>query len=121
MGLGLLQFFYNLLELSFCRIGVESQRNSSIKSSCNLSVRRGIIVGMKLKKPIVAPMPSVTTTSGVTIADRFKLDAEEPKKSRSGTNKVAATIALIAAVVALALAGGLVYVLYGHLEFLSQI
>ncbi len=67
-------------------------------------------------------MPSATTTGGVTIADRFKLEPEEqPKKSVSGTGKVSATIALIAAVVGLALAGGLVYMLYDHLTYLSQI
>lgn len=77
---------------------------------------------MKLKTTTAAPMPSATTTGGVTIADRFKLEPEEqPKKAASGTGKVSATIALIAAVVGLALAGGLVYILYGHLTYLSQI
>lgn len=74
---------------------------------------------MKLKKPMSAP--AAAPTGGATIADRFKLEPTQVDKPASKTGKASATIALIAAVVGLALVGGLVFVLYGHLEFLTSV
>ena len=75
---------------------------------------------MKVNKPIASPAGTVRE-GGATIADRFKLDTIESAKPARTTGKTAAAVALAAAVVGLALAGGLVFVLYGHLEFLSSI
>lgn len=75
---------------------------------------------MKVNKPI-APSAVAAREGGATIADRFKLDAIESAKPARTTGKTSAAVALAAAVVGLALAGGLVFVLYGHLEFLSSI
>ena len=70
---------------------------------------------MKLKTPM--PTPSEETsqpTGGAVIAERFKLDAEtDASKSPSGTSKVAAMIALLAAISALVFIGltaALIYV-----------
>ena len=55
---------------------------------------------------------------GATIADRFKLDLQDPNaaKASAGAGTIAA---LIAAVLALVAAGVLTFVLYQHWEFLQ--
>ena len=55
-------------------------------------------------------------TGAATIADRFKLDTPPPVKSGAGTGT---KIAVLAAFVALVVAGVLTYTLYGHWEFLK--
>ena len=76
---------------------------------------------MTIKKPMKAATPAADTVApaagGATIADRFKLDMAEPEKkpAASGT---ATTVAGIAGLIALAVAGILTYILYQHWEFL---
>jgi len=63
---------------------------------------------------------NVSGKSGATIADRLKLDAADPKATAAATaSKKATQIALTAAIVALAIAGVLTFVLYQHWEFLK--
>ena len=75
---------------------------------------------MTIKKPMKAPAPAsdaaVPAAGGATIADRFKLDMTEPKKPAVGST--ATTVAGIAGLVALIVAGVLTYILYQHWEFL---
>ena len=76
---------------------------------------------MTIKKPMKAPAPAsdaaVPAAGGATIADRFKLDATEPVK-RPKVNGAAATIAGVAGLLALVVAGILTYILWQHWEFL---
>ena len=84
---------------------------------------------MTIKKPMKAPEPVATPVStetgsaaaapgGATIADRFKLDLQDPnaKKASAGTGTL---IAVIAGFAALAVAGILTFVIYQHWEFLQ--
>ena len=77
---------------------------------------------MTIKKPITAPQQDAptgaTAAGGAAIADRFKLDLQDPnaKKSSGG---VGTTIALVAGLVALAVAGVLTFIIYQHWEFLK--
>lgn len=52
-----------------------------------------------------------------TIADRFKLDAPNPKAGKSGGT--AALVAGLAAFVALGVVGVLTFIMYQHWEFLK--
>ena len=82
---------------------------------------------MTIKKPMkIKPVaePSAETgvadapaIGGATIADRFKLDLQDPvaAKPKSGLGD---TLALVAALVGLAAAGFLVFTLWQHWEFL---
>ena len=76
---------------------------------------------MTIKKPMKAPAPAsdaaVPAAGGATIADRFKLDMTEPAK-KPAVNGTATTVAGIAGLVALIVAGILTYILYQHWEFL---
>ena len=69
---------------------------------------------------VVADMPTgAAQKTAATIADRFKLDAADPKAAKAATaSKRATTIALTAAVVALIVAGILTAVLYLHWDYL---
>ena len=81
---------------------------------------------MTIKKPMKAPeaaaVPEMAPAApgGATIADRFKLDLQDPnaKKAKAGAGTV---IALVGAVLALAAAGILTFVLYQHWEFLQGV
>ena len=80
----------------------------------------------KIRKVPAAPAPSAemepvadmpAAGGSATIADRFKLDVpEQPKKSAGG---IGATLALVAALVALGVAGVLAFTIYQHWEFLK--
>ena len=77
---------------------------------------------MKLKTSPKAPTTAAAPAAagGATIADRFKLDAPAADaKKQSAGGGVASLVALIAAVIALGVAGMLVYLLYGHWGFLQ--
>lgn len=73
---------------------------------------------MKIKKPMTvkAPAAPAPATGGATIADRFKLDAVAP--AAPAVSKTATLAAFIAAFIALAASGVLVFVLYKHWKFL---
>lgn len=69
---------------------------------------------MTIKKPANA--------GGATIADRFRLDAPAEKaKKPAAVGGTAMTVALSAAVVALAIVGFLTFTLYKHWEYLMPI
>ena len=76
---------------------------------------------MTIKKPMKAPAPAsdaaAPATGGATIADRFKLDLTEPAK-KPAAGGPAATVAAVAGLLALAVAGILTYILWQHWEFL---
>ena len=77
---------------------------------------------MTIKKPITAPQQDVptgaTTVGGAAIADRFKLDLQDPNVGKS-SGGVGTTIVLVAGLIALAVAGVLTFVIYQHWEFLK--
>ena len=64
-------------------------------------------------------MPAAPAAGGATIADRFKLDLQDPnaKKQSAGAGT---TAAVIAALLALAVSGILTFILYQHWEFLQS-
>ena len=76
---------------------------------------------MTIKKPMKAPVPAsdaaAPAAGGATIADRFKLDMTEPAK-KPAAGGPASTIAAVAGLLALAVAGILTYILWQHWEFL---
>ena len=76
---------------------------------------------MTIKKQMKAAAPAADATApaagGATIADRFKLDMAEPEK-KPVAGGTATTVAGIAGLIALAVAGILTYILYQHWEFL---
>lgn len=77
---------------------------------------------MTIKKPMKAPAPApdaaVPAAGGATIADRFKLDVTDPAAKKPAANSTATTVAGVAGLVALIVAGILTYILYQHWEFL---
>ena len=76
---------------------------------------------MTIKKPMKAPAPAsdaaAPAAGGATIADRFKLDMTEPAK-KPAASSTATTVAGVAGLIALIVAGILTYILYQHWEFL---
>ena len=76
---------------------------------------------MTIKKPMKTPAPAsdaaAPAAGGATIADRFKLDMTEPAK-KPAAGGPASTIAAVAGLLALAVAGILTYILWQHWEFL---
>ena len=76
---------------------------------------------MTIKKPMKAAAPAADTAAtaagGATIADRFKLDMTEPEK-KPAASSTATTVAGVAGLIALIVAGILTYILYQHWEFL---
>ena len=71
-------------------------------------------IGMKIKKP--------NDGGGATIADRFKLEVVTAgASSGTGVSKGAVAAAFGAALVSLALVGGLAAMLYTHLEYLKNV
>ena len=70
-----------------------------------------------MKAPAPASDAAVPAAGGATIADRFKLDMTEPEKKPT-VSSTATTVAGIAGLVALIVAGILTYILYQHWEFL---
>jgi cytochrome c-type biogenesis protein CcmH/NrfG len=76
---------------------------------------------MTLKKNTETPEAepiAAATTGGATIADRFKLDMPDPNAAKPKAGKMAA-VTLVVALVALAIAGVLAFVMYQHWEFLK--
>ena len=75
---------------------------------------------MKLKKTKVKVPPApAAPEGGVAIADRFRLDVPAAAAPTAGTvSRKAATVALIFGLIALAVSGILVFILYKHCAFL---
>ncbi len=81
----------------------------------------------KLKTVKLAPKPlessepvaDAAPAGGAAIADRFKLDLQDPAEKKSSSGGVAATIAAVAGFVALGVAGILTFIIYQHWEFLK--
>lgn len=80
---------------------------------------------MTIKKPVSKPAadaPEALSSPAVgnaTIADRFKLDLQDPAANKGSSGGVAATIAAIAGFIALVVSGVLTFVIYQHWEFLQ--
>ena len=76
---------------------------------------------MTIKKPMRAAATAADTAApaagGVTIANRFKLDMNEPTK-KPAASSTATPVAGVAGLIALIVAGILTYILYQHWEFL---
>ena len=76
---------------------------------------------MTIKKPMKTAVTAADTAApaagGATIANRFKLDMSEPEK-KPATGGTATTVAGVAGLIALVIAGILTYILYQHWEFL---
>ena len=76
---------------------------------------------MTIKKPMKAAATAADAAApaagGATIANRFKLDMTEPEK-KPAASSTATTVAGIAGLIALIVAGILTYILYQHWEFL---
>jgi len=76
---------------------------------------------MTIKKPMKAAEAAEqapAATGGATIADRFKLDLTDPSAARPSAGK-GTVVALVAGLLALAVAGVLVFVIYDHWKFLQ--
>ena len=63
-------------------------------------------------EPVAAPEGSAV------IADRFKLDVQDPSAAKPKSGKLAA-VTLVVALVALAVSGALTFIIYQHWEFLK--
>ena len=79
---------------------------------------------MTIKKPMktvaAAPIENPTPAAGgATIADRFKLDLTDPSAAKKSAGGLATTVAFIAALLALAVSGVLVFILLQHWNFLQ--
>ena len=76
---------------------------------------------MTIKKPRKTAATAAKTVApaagGATIANRFKQDMTEPEK-KPAASSTATTVAGIAGLIALAVAGILTFILYQHWEFL---
>ena len=76
---------------------------------------------MTIKKPMktaaTAADAAAPAAGGATIANRFKLDMNEPTK-KSANASASTTVAGVAGLIALIVAGILTYILYQHWEFL---
>ena len=74
---------------------------------------------MTIKKPTPsAAEPAMSPVGGAMIADRFKLDMPDPnarKASGAGT-----TMAVVAGLLALAVAGVLTFIIYQHWQYLAN-
>lgn len=90
---------------------------------------------MTIKKPMKAPTAVKTVVSdvpempaaggapaaagGATIADRFKLDTTDPSQKKGGPAGLGTKLAVVAAIIALGVAGFVTFLLFQHLEFLK--
>ena len=76
---------------------------------------------MTIKKPrktAATAGAAVPATGGATIANRLKLDMPDPGAKKPAPTGVATKCAATAALIALAVAGILTFILYKHWEFL---
>ena len=79
---------------------------------------------MTIKKPLSKPAADAPeagvspAVGGAAIADRFKLDLQDPA-ARKGSSGTAATVAAIVGFAALIVAGVLTFIIYQHWEFLK--
>lgn len=89
---------------------------------------------MTIKKPMSVKRPTVkadampsnegvaeipSAPAAATIADRFKLDAPDPNAKKSAASGAGTTVAVLAGVAALAVAGVLTFIIFQHWEFLK--
>jgi hypothetical protein len=72
---------------------------------------------MTIKKPMKTAAAAPAQVGGVTIAGRLQLGTSDVAKSPAAGGK-ASTVAVVAGLIALAVAGILTYVLWQHWEFL---
>ena len=72
---------------------------------------------MTIKKPMKTAMTAPAQVGGATIAGRLQLDTSDVARTPAEGGK-AATVARVAGLIALAVAGILTYLLWQHWEFL---
>ena len=72
---------------------------------------------MTIKKPMKTAATAPAQVGGATIAGRLQLDTSDVAKT-SGADGKASTVAVVAGLIALAVAGILTYILWQHWEFL---
>ena len=72
---------------------------------------------MKMQKPATEPTEAAPAGGSAVLADRFKLDIQDPNAKRGSSG--AATITAVFALIALAVAGILTFVIYPHWEALK--
>ena len=70
---------------------------------------------MKVQKPAAEPTEAAPAGGSAVLADRFKLDIQDPNAKRGSSAAATAVVALIA----LAVAGILTFVIYQHWEALK--
>lgn len=73
---------------------------------------------MKAPKSAAEPAEAAPSSGSAVLADRFKLDLQDPGPKRSSAG-AAATVAAVAGLIALAVAGILTFVIYQHWEALK--
>ena len=73
---------------------------------------------MKAQKPTAEPAEAAPSSGSAVLADRFKLDLQDPNAKR-GSAGPATTVAAVAGLIALAVAGILTFVIYQHWEALK--
>ena len=81
---------------------------------------------MTIKKPMKTEAPAAPSDDGApaaagnaTIADRFKLDLQDPSAKKRSSSGAGTKIAVVAGLIALAVAGILTFIIYQHWEFLK--
>ena len=72
---------------------------------------------MKVQKPAAEPTEAAPAGGSAVLADRFKLDIQDPNAKRGSS--AAATVTAVVALVALAVSGILTFVIYQHWEALK--
>jgi len=72
-----------------------------------------------MKAPAPEPVETPAGAPAATIADRFKLDAPDPKAARRASGGKGAVVAVVAGLLALAVCGILTFIIYQHWEFLK--
>ena len=83
---------------------------------------------MTIKKPMTvkrptekaaSPMSAEAAAPSAAIADRFRLDVPDENAKKKSSGGAATTVAVLAGVAALAVAGILTFIIYQHWTFLQ--
>ena len=75
---------------------------------------------MKTETPAAPSEDGATAAAGnATIADRFKLDLQDPNAKKRSSSGTGTKIAVVAGLIALAVDGILTFIMYQHWDFLK--
>ena len=75
---------------------------------------------MKIKKNS-STEGATPSGGGAIIADRFKLDADPREQGPAGVGKTAATIAMVAALISMALVGAVAALMYVNWDLIKDV